>query len=634
MIFNYGSCLRNPSRHAICPGTQSVSPHPGGDRRPDRAGGNGAANRRHGTVPGNCPARSLVPPNGAAQNRLAKARLKTGGGPAARRPDRAGGMVPPDRAARRMVPPIGGTEYGAARHGAANRRHGVRCRPMGRHGVWCRLLAARFLAARFWAAGNSPPIGGPCWPGGRRGQIGIGDSPAWMRSLGMRSLGMRSLGMRSLGMRMSWNADVRGCGCPGMWVSGDVEPGGNAESGDCPPARLGRRERCRPIGRHRMVPPIGGTCRRLEWCRQSAARSTVPPNGAARGMVPPIGGTVPGGAVLGSREQSADWRTVLAGRQTGADRNWGFPGLDAEFGNAEFGNAEPGNAEPGNADVLECGCPGMRVSGDVGVRGCGAWGKCGVRGLPAGPIGPAGAVPPDRAAQNGAAYWRHLPPPGMVPPIGGTVCGAALLGGTVPAAASRAAGRSAGGRRGGGGVARLLREPRKDAWGRPGVLPSCGTAGAARPAWCRLGMVPPGYGAAYWRHGSWRRGSWRHGVAGRMRAGLHGACNWRRGSLAARFPGLCGAGRGGMSKNSLLAWMTRAGAGSVWRNGVWGMGERGRGNGIGGTASGCWGLPGWRRGSGGCRGRRVWWRPLENGAWKNRVWKNGAGGCGVGVRGT
>ena len=131
-------------RHGMMP--------PVGDmrRRPDRAGG---------TVPGNCPARSTVPPdmvppercpvvmapllrhgstghgiwcrlrparcpvppNGAAQNRLAKARLKTGGGPAARRPDRAGGMVPP----------IGGTVW---------------CRPIGRHGEWCLQLQARYGA--------------------------------------------------------------------------------------------------------------------------------------------------------------------------------------------------------------------------------------------------------------------------------------------------------------------------------------------------------------------------------------------------------------------------------------------------------------------------------------------------------
>ena len=133
----------------------------------------------------------------------------------------------------------------------------------------------------------------------------------------------------------------------------------------------------------------------------------------------------------------------------------------------------------------------------------------------------------------------------------------------------------AGGRRGGGGVARSLGGPRKDAWGRPGVgtlgrpgvgtlgrpgvLPSCGTAGAARPVWCRLDMVPPIGGAV---HGGTV-------LPGGNGAGLHGACNWRRGFGPARFPGgavpwgLRGAGRGGMSKNSLLAWMAWAGAGGV-----------------------------------------------------------------------
>ena len=381
-------------------------------------------------------------------------------------------------------------------------------------------------------------------------------------------------------------------------------PGSKPAAALLPAGPIGPAEWCRPIGRHGV------------WCRQSAARSTVPPD-----MVPPIGGTEYGAAQWGGTGYGAaywrhgSWRRGFG--QPGTVRRLADRvGRAADGGRSELGIPRPGcgvwecgawECGAWECGAWECGCPGMRMSGDAGVRGCGCPGMWSLGEMRS----PGTARRPDWAGGSGAA----------------------LLGGTVPAAASRAAGRSAGGRRG-GGVARLLREPRKDAWGRPGVLPSCGTAGAARPAWCRLGMVPPGYGAAYWRHGSWRRGSWRHGVAGRMRAGLHGACNWRRGSLAARFPGLCGAGRGGMSKNSLLAWMTRAGAGSVWRNGVWGMGERGRGNGIGGTASGCWGLPGWRRGSGGCRGRRVWWRPLENGAWKNRVWKNGAWGCGVGVRGT
>ena len=349
--------VRNPSRHAIRPDTQSVSPHPGGGP-PARSGRrDGAANRRHGAWCRLRPARSLVPPNGAAQNRLAKARLKTGGGPAARRPDRAGGMVPP----------IGGTVW---------------CRPIGRHG----------MVPPDWAARSTVPAKAGTVPGGAvlgsreqsadwrtvlaGRQIGIGDSPAWMRSLGMRSLGMRmswsmrglgmrspgtrSLGMRmswsmrSLGMRMSWSMRSRGMRVSGNAEPGNAEPGGNAESGDCPPA---------------------------------------------------------------------DW--------------------------------------------------------------------------------PAEAVPPDRAAQNGAAFWQHLPPPDS-------------------AAASRAAGRLAGGKKLGGcsEVPRGTSQGRLGAsWCRGARAFRCRGARASRPAAvlrdgrCRpAGMVPPGYGAAYWR-----RGSWRHGVAGRER---------------------------------------------------------------------------------------------------------------------
>ena len=283
----------------------------------------GTVSRRQGVWCRLRPARFLVPPNGAAQNRLAKARLKTGGGPAARRPDWAGGMVPPDWAARGMVPgncpaqsmvppdmvpPIGGTVPGGTGNGACNCRHGMVPAKAGtgygaaywRHGSWRR---------GFGPAGTVPPIGGPCWPGGRaelgipRPGCGVWECGAWeCGCLGMRSLGMRMSGNAEPGnadvlecgcpgMRMSGNADVRecgawGCGClgacgcpgtrslgmrslgmrmswsmrgPGMRMSGNAELGGNAESGDCPPARSGRRERCRlkwcrPIGRH-LPPP-------------------------------------------------------------------------------------------------------------------------------------------------------------------------------------------------------------------------------------------------------------------------------------------------------------------------------------------------------------------------------------------
>ena len=270
---------RNPSRHAIRPDTQSVSPHPGGG---GTAGPIGPAGWCRQSA-----ARFLVPPNGAAQNRLAKARLKTGGGPAARRPDRAGGMVPPDWAARGMVP------------------------------------------------GNCPARG--------------------------------------------------------------------------------------------MVPAIAGTV----WCRQSAARSTVPAKA----------GTVPGGAVLGSREQSADWRTVLAGRQIGIGDS---PAWMRSLGMRSLGMRMSGDAEPGNADVRGCGAWECGCLGACGAGGCGCPGmrSLGMRSLGGNAESgdcppadwPAEAVPPDRAAQNGAAFWQHLPPPDS-------------------AAASRAAGRLAGGKKlGGGGV--------------------------------------------------------------------------------------------------------------------------------------------------------------------------------------
>ena len=188
------------------------------------------------------------------------------------------------------------------------------------------------------------------------------------------------------------------------------------------------------------------------------------------------------------------------------------------------------------------------------------------------------------------------------------------------------AGEFAGGKSG-GGVARLLREPRKDAWGRlgvgtlgrPGVLPSCGTAGAARPAWCRLGMVPPIGGAV---HGGTV-------LPGGNGAGLHGTCNWRRGSLAARFPSGAvpgtarGRERGHVKKQSvglddpggrpgaLLGALSGALLGAL-SGALLGAasGERGRRNGVWGCGAG---------GNGAVSGGTVRW----NGVW----------GCGVGVRG-
>ena len=177
-----------------------------------------------------------------------------------------------------MVPPIGGT---------------VRCRAIARHGILSRLpsgavIRAAFpggqcrtysFASGFWQgrrgslAGGAKPCllleacaAGPIGPAGtvRR----LADRVGRAADGGRSELGIFRPGMRSLGMRMFWS----------MRMSGSAEPGGNAESGDCPPARLGRRERCRLD----MVPPIGGTvpggtvrCRAIArhgvWCCLLAA---------------------------------------------------------------------------------------------------------------------------------------------------------------------------------------------------------------------------------------------------------------------------------------------------------------------------------------------------------------------------
>ena len=362
-----------------------------------------------------------------------------------------------------------------------------------------------------------------------------------------------------------------------------------------------------------MVPAIAGTV----WCRLRPARS----------MVPPIGGTVPGGAVLGSRER---YRRLADRVGRAADRNWGFPGR--ECGAWECGAWECGAWECG---AWECGCLG--ACGGLGMRS------------------PGTARRPDRAGGSGAANRRHgtvpgnCPARGMVPPIGGTVyrrlkwCRPIGRHGSGGGQQSR---RPIGRRQRGGGVA-CVGTP-----GRPGVLPSCGTAGAARPVWCRLGMVPPGYGAAYWRHGSWRRGSWRRGVAGRERCRaawcLQLEARFRAGAVhGGAVPGTARGRERGMSKNSLLAWMARAGVrGRYWgrplENGVWGTGP---GNGVGGTAPGCgergrrngvgvlgvaWLAPGkrWMQGQA-CLVAALGKRCLGNGAGGNGVW-----GCGAGVRGT
>ena len=432
---------------------------------------------------------SPQPLNGAAQSVKVQQNRRR---PCSRRPDRAGGMVrnPSNGAAisrhgairksasggggtagpigpAGTVPPIGGTEYGAG-------RHGVRCRAIGRHGVWCRPTGRRKTA---WQRPGSKPAAallpaGPIGPAERCRQ-------AWCRQSAARPL---------------WC--LRGARNP----SG-VRHGHAIKSAICPsPQPLKTRNGAdTQSGRHGV------------WCRLLAARYGAAP-AMGRGTVVwcrrfhrarYLGGTVPGGAVLGRREQSADWRTVF-GRA--ADRNWGLSGRDAELGNAEswgcgcpgtrslgmrmsweYGVWEcgcPGNAEPGNADVL-----GMRMSWSVrmsecGVRECGCPGLPGCLGsgngaesgdCPPAQIGPAGAVPPD----SGGTEWCRLlaargggvPPPGMVPP------GSAARYVVPPCWAARfrrrlaepPADRPAAG--GGGGCSEVPGVgggPRKDAWGRPG----------------------------------------------------------------------------------------------------------------------------------------------------------------------
>ena len=331
-------------------------------------------------------------------------------------------------------------------------------------------------------------------------KMGGGAPPEWCRQTRCRAIARHGEWCRPTGRRKTaWQR-------PGSKPAAALLPAGPiGPAGMVPPDWAARRMVpaiagtvwCRPIGRH------GEWCR-LVWCRQSAARSMVPPNGAARFLA---------ARFLAARfwaagNGAADWRTVLAGA---ADRNWGLSGRDAESG----------NAGSGNADVREC-----------GAWECGAWGKCGVRGLPAGPIGPAGTVPgncparsmvpPDRAAQNGAAYWRHLPPPGMVPPIGGTV----------PAAAGRAAGRSAGGKSVGGRVVpptggmtyRLLAARCHAVNRRRGVMPPIGGAEGPgnRPAREWGGGCPGGvlwYRRADGPGGCPARPVWCRRLAARFRAG-------------------------------------------------------------------------------------------------------------------
>ena len=149
-----------------------------------------------------------------------------------------------------------------------------------RHGVWCRLLAARFLPASRPAVIDRPAN----WPGGA-----------------------------------AWGAAACACACRaasgrrGMQRS--VRLPGRHDPLACR-RRIRRRERCRLRPARHLVPAKAGTVWRRPtgrrktawqrpgskpaaallpagpigpagWCRQSAARGMVPPDWAVRGMVPP-----------------------------------------------------------------------------------------------------------------------------------------------------------------------------------------------------------------------------------------------------------------------------------------------------------------------------------------------------------
>ena len=336
----------------------------------------------------------------------------------------------------------------------------------------------------------------------------------------------------------------------------------------------------RGFGKGGAVPRREARSRAFFWRHAPPAR-----------IVPPIGGT----ALVGGNG-AAYWRTVLAGRQTGADRNWGFPGRDAEFGNADVlehaepgGSAEPGNAEFGrNAGSGDC--PPARLGRRERCRQ--TWCRQSAARFLAARYG-AGQLP---GTEYGAAYWRHGSGGGRQSrrPIGRRQRG----GGRVwqDAGASRCRGARA-------SRCRDARASRCAAVLRDG---------RCRPA----GMVPPGYGAAYWR-----RGSWRHGVAGRMRAGRYGACNWRRGF---------GPTRRGAGLHGACNWRRGFGPARFPGGAVPGT-VRGRERGhVKKQSVGLDGSGGRR----GCYWGRYWGRPLGSGAWKNGVWWNGVWGCGVGVRGT
>ena len=154
-----------------------------------------------------------------------------------------------------MVPAKAGTAYGAAywRHGS-------------------------------WRHASGPPSAGCAIPAG----YAIPQSPQSLKvrnlSKSATSQGTQSLKVRNLSKSATSQGtqSVKVSNLSKSATSQDTQsvsphPGGG------PPARSGRRERCRAIARHEV------------WCRQSAARSTVPPIGGTKYGAAQRGGTKPPG---------------------------------------------------------------------------------------------------------------------------------------------------------------------------------------------------------------------------------------------------------------------------------------------------------------------------------------------------
>ena len=191
----------------------------------------------------------------------------------------------------------------------------------------------------------------------------------------------------------------------------------------CPAERrLQWEARCHAAYRqHGMMPAFAGmmSCRQLTALylaagsgrrKSGAGRSPGTASGGGRGGIPagmPQG--TPGGVPAyrqptGRRHFSAAGSGGIPAPPTGAASTWG-----PVFGDAD---GRPWLSAPWRFPAAGA------VPAFAGMVWCRLLAACA-----AGPIGPAGTVPGNCPARHGAAFWQHLPPPEMVPPIGGTVLG-------------------------------------------------------------------------------------------------------------------------------------------------------------------------------------------------------------------